>query len=66
MPASPAVVPKFAVNTFVSITPNTSQRGYMCNRIQGSVSAINLSADGSTFIYDIHKIIEGYIRKGVR
>ena len=58
---SPATVPKFAVNTYVSISPDTSQRGYKCNRIQGRVSAINLSPDGSTFIYDIHKIVDGYI-----
>ena len=63
---SPATVPKFAVNTYVSITPDTSQRGYMCNRIQGRVSGFNLSPDGETFIYDIKKIIDGYIRRGVR
>ena len=38
---SPATLPKFAVNTYVSITPDTSQRGYKCNRIQGIVCALN-------------------------
>jgi len=36
---SPATVPKFPLNTYVSITPDTSQRGYNCNRIQGIVCA---------------------------
>jgi hypothetical protein len=58
---SPPVVPKFAINAHVSITPDTSQRGYLCNRIQGRVSGFNLSPDGSSFIYDIQKIIDGYI-----
>ena len=38
---SPANVPKFPLNTYVSITPDTSQRGYKCNRIQGIVCALN-------------------------
>jgi len=37
----PATVPKFAVNTYVSIIPDTSLRAYLCNKIQGIVCALN-------------------------
>ena len=36
-----AAVPKFALNTYVSIIPDTSLRGYLCNKIQGIVCALN-------------------------
>jgi hypothetical protein len=36
-----AAVPKFALNTYVSIIPDTSLRGYLCNEIQGIVCALN-------------------------
>ena len=64
--ATPVTSPLFPIGTYVSITPDTSQRGYKCSRIQGRVSGFNLSPDGSNFIHDIHKIIEGYISRGVR
>ena len=38
----------------------------MCNRIQGRVSAINISPDGITFTYDIYKTMEGRVRRGVQ
>jgi len=62
----PPAVPKYVVKCYVSITPDTSQRGYMCSRIQGRVLSVKRSPDGSSFIYDIQKIIDGYIRWGVR
>jgi len=58
---TPVTSPLFPIGTYISITPDTSQRGYLCNRIQGRVSGFNLSPDGSSFIYDIQKIIDGYI-----
>ena len=60
------VAPLFSINSHVSITPDTSQRGYMGNRIQGRVSAINTSQDGITFSYDIYKTMEGRVRRGVQ
>ena len=36
-----AAVPKFALNTYVSIIPDTSLRAYLCNKIQGIVCALN-------------------------
>ena len=36
-----AAVPKFALNTYVSIISDTSLRGYLCNKIQGIVCVLN-------------------------
>ena len=62
---SPADVALFAVGSHVSIISDTSQRGYKSNRVFGKVTAVYLSADG-TYLYDVHKIIDGYTRLRVK
>jgi len=41
IPISRAAIPLFAIGDLISIIPDTSQRGYKCNRIQGIVCALN-------------------------
>jgi hypothetical protein len=43
--STPVTGPLFSIGTYVSIIPDTSQRGYKCNRIQGRISGINLSPE---------------------
>jgi len=54
-----AAVPKFALNTYVSIIPDTSLRGYLCNKIIGKIISVNRSEDG-IYLYDVHKVVNGF------
>ena len=65
IPVSSAAAAKFAVNTYISIIPDTSQRGYKSNRVYGRITAVNRSADG-TYLYDVYKVIDRYVRLGVQ
>jgi hypothetical protein len=60
-----STVALYEIGTMVSILSDTSERGYKCIKINGKITAVYRSDEG-THLYDVHKIIDGRTRKAVQ